>query len=187
MQALTLPPNPKLSDAIGVLRNERGASFANKPGRGHLPLRLTFFPLKDPTAPRAAIISMRPTHPLLALRTTEELYEYLERSLPQITRFRELIPEHVAAAFIAEPAGVFPSLEACDRMFAAFEDAGPVAVAPGDAAAKITGAAVMVIGDAAHRFPPGASLRVSASRTVCAGAARIAVSVAAFCCMHMML
>ena len=155
LQALTLPPNPKLSDAIGVFENHRGASFRNKPGKGQLPLRLTFFPVRDPTAPRAAIISMRPTHPLLALRSAEELYQYLESALPQITRFRELIPPDVAEAFVTQPAGEFPNLEACHRMFAAIEDAAEVGVRPDDAAARIPGAAVMVIGDAAHRFPPG--------------------------------
>jgi hypothetical protein len=69
------------------------------------------------------------------------------------------MPCHVSGRlqrYAESPPGHFPTPQSTGRLAVTFPDAAPVDTAPGDAAAHLRGSAVVVLGDAAHNFPPGA-------------------------------
>lgn len=155
MQVLPLPPNPVLSTAGGEIANTQVAVVPGTPVDGATPLRLGLLAMKDPSAPRSANFILWPDHPFWKCSTPDELYRYLEAAFPQLDRLRENVPEEVAQAFVDARVGRFRHPQSCKRLVAEFPGAAEAAVKAGDAAGGVTGASVLVLGDAAHVFPPG--------------------------------
>lgn len=154
---LPLPPNPTLSTAGGQLINTKTAVAPGKPVNGAPQLRLGLLPIKDLDTPRTANFILWPSHPFWQVSTPDELYKYLEAAFPQLDRFRENVPEAVAQQFVDAKLGRFKNPQACKRLVAEFPGAEEAEVKPGDAAGGLRGASVLIMGDAAHAFPPGAS------------------------------
>jgi hypothetical protein len=61
----------------------------------------------------------------------------------------------VAQKFVDSRFGQFKDPQLCKKLVAEFPAAAEADVAPGDAAEGLKGASVLVLGDAAHVFPPG--------------------------------
>ena len=156
LQVLPLPPCPKLCDSAGVLQNDQAAAFAGHPVNGDAPLRLGLLPFADNTRPRTANFILWPDHNFWKIKEPAELYAYLQKAFPQVQYWRELVPEAEAKRFLSTEPGQFSPPQACAKMLACFEDAQEVATREGDAASTVRGSAVMLLGDAAHVFPPGA-------------------------------
>lgn len=157
LQVLPLPPCPKLCDSAGVLQNTQAAAFAGTPVNGDAPLRLGLLPIKDNTRPRTANFILWPEHNFWKITEPAALYSYLQQAFPQVQYWRDLVPEAEAKRFLSTEPGRFSHPQACGRLLARFEDAQAVVTGEGDAAASIQGSAVMLLGDAAHVFPPGAT------------------------------
>jgi hypothetical protein len=156
MQVLPLPPCPKLNDAIGVLENTESFAFAGQPVNGDAPLSLGFLPLKDNSSPRTANIILWPEHNFWKIREPEELYKYLEAAFPQVQYIRKVVSKDQARRFLETRPIQFHVPQTCSRLCALFEDSQHVEVSKADQASSIKGGAVVILGDAAHVFPPGA-------------------------------
>ena len=70
--------------------------------------------------------------------------------------WRGLVPEHIAQKFVDAPVGAFKHPNMCSRLVARFPDASAPRMPTGGAPAPLQGCAVVLLGDAAHVFPPGA-------------------------------
>ena len=73
----------------------------------------------------------------------------------QVDRWRELVPESVAQNFVDMLPGIFPHPSATSRLTARFTRAAAPPAAAGDAISTLQGCAAILVGDAAHAFPPG--------------------------------
>ena len=155
---LPLPPCPTLSSATGPLQNNQSAVIPGVRVNGNAPLKLGLFNIKEQTLPRTANIILWPGHPFWQIRTTREFYAYLEASFPQLDRLREAVPEAVAQAFLDAPLAQFRAPQTCRRLVSEQRTAREPAAVAGDRVAELQGSAVCILGDAAHVFPPGASL-----------------------------
>lgn len=164
MQVLPLPANPTLSTAGGEIPNTQVAVVPGTSVDGAHPLRLGLLAVKDLTAARTANFILWPDHPFWKVSTTAELYSYLDASFPQLDRLRENIPEEVAQKFVSSRLGAFKDPQACRRLVAEFPGAAEAEVGAGDAAAGLKGATVLILGDAAHVFPPGVTTARSLRR-----------------------
>lgn len=168
LQVLPLPPNPVLSTAGGKIINSQVAVVPGKSVDGAAPLRLGLLAMKDPTSPRSANFILWPDHPFWNCSTPDELYRYLAAAFPQLDRLRENVPLEVAQAFVDARVGRFRDPQSCKRLVAEFPGAAAATVQDGDAAGGVNGAAVLILGDAAHVFPPGVALTtLTACKPLC--------------------
>ena len=109
-------------------------------------------------------------------------------ALVQVTRWRQLVPPDVADAFVQATPQRVRKPQSCSRLVATFSNVAPSkpagkhvaaaaaaatsrAVSEGNEStdgecgkiASLCGAAVALVGDAAHSFPPGVHLRATSS------------------------
>mmetsp|Transcript_1417 Transcript_1417/g.4108 ORF Transcript_1417/g.4108 Transcript_1417/m.4108 type:complete len:528 (+) Transcript_1417:250-1833(+) len=98
-----------------------------------------------PTPPGAEVCTANiirvPEHNVWKMKTGEELLDLLGKAFPQIN-IREIIPAEEAERFVTAKAGVFPNPQYCSTLYKVIE--------PDSADSK----AVVILGDAAHAFPP---------------------------------
>ncbi|MEM6266330.1 MAG: FAD-dependent monooxygenase, partial [Pseudomonadota bacterium] len=107
------------------------------------------FPVSDPSHPRSVNLIRESDHELWQLAQSEELYGFLEDAFPQLA-IRDLVSLDEAEDFVALKPGAFPAPQYCKRLHAAL----------GPANARTD---VLLIGDAAHAFPPDLGLGVNAA------------------------
>jgi len=100
-------------------------------------LRLGLLPSRDASVPRTANVIKPASHAIWQLRTPEALLDFLGRSFPQMEDIRELVSPEEAAAFVGSRAGRFPAPQYVRRV-----------------AASVGGTGFVLLGDAAHAFPP---------------------------------
>lgn len=155
MQGLCLPPSFQFSDSLGPVEPTKWTRMmpAASTDEGLKYPACYIPPNTDLTAPRNTIFVLQPKHPFWAVSSAEELYGYLEAAFPYIEDWRSLVPPDVADTFVHTPAAPFRNPQATNRIVELLPDSAPAASSmPG-----LHGCAVMLVGDAAHSFPPGVS------------------------------
>jgi 2-polyprenyl-6-methoxyphenol hydroxylase-like FAD-dependent oxidoreductase len=167
-KVLRLPPNPTLRDGKTVLRNP---SFAVLTGKYKgWPLRMGLLPVRDESMGRTGNIITKPEHPLWRLPRGDvrAWRAALAEAFPQAD-FDELVPEGVMRAFADSEGGVFPAPQASDGVaYVVGGDGGDGGVAAAAAASSSSSSsssasAVLLVGDAAHAFPPDLGQGVNAA------------------------
>lgn len=127
---------------------------------GGSPLRLGLLPIKDPMQGRTANLITLPDHPVWKVNEAETMYKVFEQAFPQ-AKWRELVPESVMTKFAASHGGSFPAPQYSNGLTMALAPAEANGASAGQKPLKGTG--VVLIGDAAHCFPPDLGVYVLAS------------------------
>ncbi|MEM7701974.1 MAG: NAD(P)/FAD-dependent oxidoreductase [Pseudomonadota bacterium] len=107
------------------------------------------FPVSDPTHPRSVNLIREADHELWTLKTADALYDFLEDAFPQLD-IRALVSSEEAEDFVSLEAGAFPAPQYARTMHASF----------GDGEARNH---ALLLGDAAHAFPPDLGKGVNAA------------------------
>jgi 2-polyprenyl-6-methoxyphenol hydroxylase-like FAD-dependent oxidoreductase len=107
------------------------------------------FPVYDPAHPRSVNLIREPDHELWTLETPDQLLAFLEDSFPQLD-MRALVSHKEAADFVALEPGAFPAPQYARNLLASFGSGENRNHA-------------LLIGDAAHAFPPDLGLGVNAA------------------------
>jgi len=107
------------------------------------------FPVSDPSHPRSVNLIREADHTLWTIKSADELYDYLEDAFPQLD-IRALVSREEAEDFVSLDAGAFPAPQHARTLHASF------------GAGEARNHAVL-IGDAAHAFPPDLGLGVNAA------------------------
>ena len=162
-KVLQLPPNPTTADGM-VLINSSFAVLIGRPTK-LLPaapaLRLGLLPVRDPTAGRTANLNVLPDHPIWEVHDAKTMYEVFEDAFPQV-KWRELVPMAVMEKYAASTGGTFPAPQYCTALTWDAEELRAAAGAEaGKEEAGVSG--VVLLGDAAHCFPPDLGQGVNSS------------------------
>lgn len=104
-------------------------------------LSLGFLPVTEGSR-RTANIICRPEHIVWSFRTVEELSDFLKRSFPQLQPLDKYFSDEEIAAFLGAATGEFPQPQYVNTLTAVSSSAGD------------RDGGVVLIGDAAHAFPP---------------------------------
>ncbi|WP_394728625.1 FAD-dependent oxidoreductase [Altererythrobacter sp. GH1-8] len=107
------------------------------------------FPVVDPSHPRSVNLIREADHELWTLKSGEELLAWMEDAFPQLD-IRSLVSDEEAEDFVNLEAGAFPAPQYARNLHAGLGPDG----------AKTQ---VLLIGDAAHAFPPDLGLGVNAA------------------------
>jgi len=107
------------------------------------------FPVSDPSHPRSVNLIREVDHILWTNKSADELYDYLEDAFPQLD-IRALVSREEAEDFVSLDAGAFPAPQHARTLHASF----------GEGEARNH---AVLIGDAAHAFPPDLGLGVNAA------------------------
>eukprot|EP00955_Chlamydomonas_euryale_P112381 366130-Chlamydomonas_euryale.AAC.8 len=140
-KVLRLPAHPPGSKD-GSLRLQN-SSIARVSGNNGLGLGL--LPQNDDSDYCTANIILKPDHPFWDIKSVEALYECLESSFPQMP-IREIIPQEEAERFLACSGGAFPKPQYCKSLHKLLSRT--------DASKSSPSQGVLLVGDAAHSFPP---------------------------------
>ena len=106
---------------------------------------LGLLPLKNPDAPRSANIITRPDHDIWQLKTSEEVYNFLEKAFPQLP-IRQIVSPQEVEQFVNNQGGEFPTPQYCCGLHFLFGQAGN--------SSDRSAVGVVLLGDAVHCFPP---------------------------------
>lgn len=107
------------------------------------------FPVVDPSHPRSVNLIRESDHELWQLRDGEELLAWMEDSFPQLD-IRALVSREEGDDFVSLEAGAFPAPQYARNLHFSF-------------GSETRGTEVLLIGDAAHAFPPDLGLGVNAA------------------------
>jgi 2-polyprenyl-6-methoxyphenol hydroxylase-like FAD-dependent oxidoreductase len=107
------------------------------------------FPVSDPAHPRSVNLIREPDHELWTLKTADQLLAFLEDSFPQLD-MRALVSRKEAEDFVALEPGAFPAPQYARNLLASF----------GSGESRNH---ALLIGDAAHAFPPDLGLGVNSA------------------------
>lgn len=107
------------------------------------------FPVSDPSHPRSVNLIREADHQLWQIETPEALLDYLQDAFPQLD-VRDLVQREEAEDFVSLDAGAFPAPQYAASLHASF--------GAGEARNH-----ALLIGDAAHAFPPDLGLGVNAA------------------------
>jgi 2-polyprenyl-6-methoxyphenol hydroxylase-like FAD-dependent oxidoreductase len=149
-KVLDLPPCVTVRKANGatLLGDHRMAYLLSSvPAKRDEALQLAIFPVASNQEPRSANIIRPADHRFWALETPDALFAFLEKSFPQLD-IRSVITHEQAKAFLATAPGRFPVPQYASHLHAAL---GTPAIQ------------VLLIGDAAHAFPPDLGMGVNAA------------------------
>ena len=142
-KVLTLPPQFPLSEQEGDLAQSTMAYGIRSTFKGRKKaISLGLLPFKNPNQPRTANIITYPDHQIWQLETQQEVEQFLKQAFPQIPLEKIISPEEIAR-FTASDGGKFPIPQYCSGLY-------QICGKPQDN----QGTAVILLGDAAHCFPP---------------------------------
>jgi kynurenine 3-monooxygenase len=111
-------------------------------------LSLGLLPLKNPDEPRSANIIRRPNHQIWELKTTDQVFDFLEKAFPQLP-VRQIVSPEEAERFALSEGGYFPIPQYCSGLHVLLRQT------PADTGMRSRSAAgVVLLGDAIHCFPP---------------------------------
>jgi len=143
-KVLTLPPQFPLSERAGDLSQSTMAygirSIFKKRKKA---ISLGLLPFKDPDRPRTANIITYSDSEIWQLKTPAEVEQFLKQAFPQIPIDKIITPEEIAR-FTFSKGGKFPIPQYCSGLTQLYGKSHP----------DRTGTAVILLGDAAHCFPP---------------------------------
>ena len=154
VQVLHLPSRPYLGTKLGTFEHDKMLLLQGVGRGGALPIRMGLLP-GDPAEPCTVNLAHPPDHPFWQIASAEELYEYLEQEFPAVDTWRELVPHERAEQFVRRRTGVFRHPQTCRRLVHVQESARAPPAAEG-LSDRFSGCGVVLLGDAAHTFPPGA-------------------------------
>lgn len=149
-KVLTLPPMLSVRSATGVTALDEHhlayliSSAATPRDKA---LQLAAFPVSNNQEPRSANIIRPPDHIIWTLKTADSLFDFLKKSFPQLD-VRSLISVEQAATFVSIDPGRFPVPQYASHVHHRL---------------GTSGAQVLLIGDAAHAFPPDLGLGVNSA------------------------
>lgn len=142
-KVLTLPPQFPLSESEGDLAQTTMAYAIRSTFKGRKKaISLGLLPFKNPHQPRTANIITYPDHQIWELETKEEVKQFLKQAFPQLPLEKIISPEEIAR-FASSDGGKFPIPQYCSSLYQIWGK-------PEDN----QGTAVILLGDAAHCFPP---------------------------------
>jgi len=142
-KVLTLPPQFPLSDQEGDLAQSTMAYAIRSTFKGRKKaISLGLLPLKNPHQPRTANIITYPDHQIWQLKTPVEVEQFLKQSFPQLP-LEKIVSHEEIARFTNSDGGKFPIPQYCSGLSEIYGK-------PQDN----QGTAVILLGDAAHCFPP---------------------------------
>lgn len=156
-KVLSLPPNFPLDTeererAVSTLSYGILGKFRER----RRSLSLVILPIKDPAAPRTAMLINYADHQLWQLKTGEALLNFLEHAFPQLP-LRQIISPEEADRFARSDGGSFPIPQSC---------AGLHYLLPQPTEAQMSetiASGVLLLGDAIHCFPPDLGQGVNAA------------------------
>jgi kynurenine 3-monooxygenase len=143
-KVLTLPPQFPLSEQAGDLSQSTmayGIRSIFKERKKAISLGL--LPFKNPEQPRTANIITYPDSEIWQLKTPAEVEQFLKQAFPQIPIDKIITPAEIAR-FTFSKGGEFPIPQYCSGLTQLY----------GKSDRDSTGTAVILLGDAAHCFPP---------------------------------
>lgn len=146
-KVLSLPPNFPL-DAEGKERALATMSYAIR-GRFRerkRSLSLGLLPLKNPEAPRTANFITHSDHQLWQLKTPEKVLNFFDNAFPQLPLRQIVLPEEIER-FANSNGGAFPVPQFCSGLYYSPH-------VTDTEASETTVPSVLLLGDAAHCFPP---------------------------------
>ncbi|NEP09918.1 MAG: FAD-dependent monooxygenase [Symploca sp. SIO2C1] len=142
-KVLTLPPQFPLSETAGDLAQSTMAYGIRSTFKGRQKaISLGLLPFKNPDQPRTANIITYPDHEIWQLEATAEVEQFLKQAFPQLPLEKILSPEEIAR-FTSSDGGKFPIPQYCSGLHQIWGQ-------PQDN----QGTGVILLGDAAHCFPP---------------------------------
>ncbi|MFZ4689488.1 MAG: FAD-dependent oxidoreductase [Polymorphobacter sp.] len=149
-KVLTLPPGLAVRSAGGVtpLDDHYLAYLLSSPPKPHAEaVQLAAFPVSNSEEPRSANIIRPPDHKIWTLKTADSLFNFFEKSFPQLD-IRSLISVEQAEAFAGIDPGRFPVPQYASHLHQSL---------------GTPGMQVLLVGDAAHAFPPDLGLGVNSA------------------------
>ncbi|NER47228.1 MAG: FAD-dependent monooxygenase [Symploca sp. SIO1A3] len=142
-KVLSFPPQFTLSDQEGDLAQSTMAYAIRSSFKGrNQAISLGLLPLKNSAQPRTANIITYPEHNIWQLTTTAEVEQFLTQAFPQLPLAKIISPEEIAR-FTASAGGKFPMPQYCSGLYRIW----------GQPEGN-QGTGVILLGDAAHCFPP---------------------------------
>jgi kynurenine 3-monooxygenase len=142
-KVLSLPPQFPLSEQEGDLAQSTMAYAIRSNFKGRKKaISLGLLPLKNPHHPRSANIITYPDHQIWQLETPAEVEQFLKQAFPQLPLEKIISPEEIAR-FTSSDGGKFPIPQYCAGLYKIWGK-------PEDN----QGTAIILLGDAAHCFPP---------------------------------
>lgn len=149
-KVLNLPARFDVNADIGTVEDHRMtyAVVSNKKDRQDA-MALFAFPVTDPSHPRSVNIIREADHNLWKIDKADALFTYLQDSFPQL-HISEIVPRDEAEDFVALEPGRFPAPQYAKNIHAKLEAGGHVTHC-------------LLIGDAAHAFPPDLGLGVNSA------------------------
>ncbi|MEE4152599.1 MAG: FAD-dependent monooxygenase [Erythrobacter sp.] len=148
-KVLNLPARFKASGGAGVDDNTMSYIIPSRHQDRRKACALFAFPVSDPTHPRSVNLIREADHELWTLETAEALYDFLEDSFPQLD-IRALVSREEAEDFVSLEPGAFPAPQYSRQLLASFGDSE-------------TRNHALLVGDAAHAFPPDLGLGVNSA------------------------
>ena len=143
-KVLTLNPQFPLSERAGDLSQSTMAygirSIFKERKKA---ISLSLLPFKNPEQPRTANIITYPDSEIWQLKTPAEVEQFLKQAFPQIPIDKIITLEEIAR-FTFSKGGKFPIPQYCSGLTQLY----------GKSHSERTGTAVILLGDAAHCFPP---------------------------------
>ena len=142
-KVLTLPPRFPLSQQEEDLAESTMAYGIRSVFKGRKQaVSLGLLPQKNPNLPRTANIITYPDHHIWQLETPEALEAFLKRAFPQLP-LEKIIDSEEVARFVSSQGGSFPLPQYCSGLYYIYGQSQ-----------DNQGTAAILLGDAAHCFPP---------------------------------
>lgn len=149
-KVICLPPSIKINgESVAVTDNAKSYIFESTYKAFNEKLSLFSLPVARENEPRTANIILPATHKLWTITDPDDLKAYLVTGFPQLD-INEVFPENEIRSFIERRPGKFPDPQYAPKVHAQLQSAGETINC-------------VLIGDAAHSFPPDLGLGVNSA------------------------